>query len=271
MSIDQNNREEENFLFGKNKELPFVVPKGYFYSLTAIIINKIEALEELGEFETLKSLDKKNVFTIPENYFGSAEDTVADENELAAFSVLNSIAKPVLKPLSAQFTEELNASVIRKAEIADEIKEYKTLYAIDKQNSFAVAPGYFDSVADEVKERIYSGNEGKFSIFTIILQTILKPRVAIAYSFAILIIAGSVWYYNRETTYTMIQGGSGDCKTLACLEKNELLNEKNIRDFDEDNLYEMVDVEQLDKQISEKETSDSVNLNKNSLPDSTHK
>jgi hypothetical protein len=69
----------------------------------------------------------------------------------------------------------------------------------------------------------------------------------------------------------MIQGGSGDCKTLACLEKNELLNEKNIRDFDEDNLYEMVDVEQLDKQISEKETSDSVNLNKNSLPDSTHK
>lgn len=267
MSLDQNNIEEENFLFGKNKELPFIVPQGYFDSFATILINRIEAMEELNEFETLKSLDKKTAFSVPENYFNAIENGLEQENELAAFSVLNSIPKPQFKPLSAQYVDELNASVIRKAEIADEIKEYKTLYAIDKQNNFAVVPGYFDSIADEVKERIHSTATEQVSIFGRILQTIFKPKIAFAYSVVILLIAGSAWYFNRDT-HTMIQGSSGDCKTLACLEKNELINEKNVRDFDEDNLYEMVDVEQLDKQISgtTDKTSDSVNKK-----DSTHK
>lgn len=267
MSQDQNNIGEENFLFGKNKELPFVVPEGYFDLFTIKLINKIEALEELGEFATLSSIDKKVAFSIPENYFNSIENSLEEENELAAFSVLNSIPKPVLKPLSVQYIDELNACIIRKAEIADELKEYQTLYAIDKQNNFTVAPSYFDSVADDVKERIYANNDEKVSVFERILQTIFKPKVAFAYSIAILLIAGSAWYFNHDSQ-TMIQGTSVDCKTLACLEKNELLNEKNVRDFDEDNLYEMVDVDQLNKQISGKTASDSVNVNK---IDSTHK
>ena len=267
MSLDQNNIEEENFLFGKNKELPFIVPQGYFDSFAAILINRIEAMEELTEFEILKSLDKKTAFSVPENYFNSIDNNLEQENELAAFSVLNSIPKPVLKPLSAQYTDELNISMMRKAEIADEIKEYKTLYAIDKQNSFTVAPGYFDSIADDVKERIHSTATENVSLFARILQIIFKPKIAFAYSIVILLISGSVWYFNRDT-HTMIQGSSGDCKTLACLEKNELINEKNVRDFDEDNLYEMVDVELLDKQISGKTVKTSNNLNKK---DSTHK
>jgi len=51
--------------------------------------------------------------------------------------------------------------------------------------------------------------------------------------------------------------------TLACLEKNEILNEKNIQDFDDESLYEMVDEALLDEQLSEDETSeDSLNTNK---------
>jgi hypothetical protein len=267
MSLDQNSIEEENFLFGKNKELPFVVPGGYFESFAAILINKIEALEELREFATLSNIDKKTVFSVPENYFNSIENILEKESELEEFSVLNSISKQVLKPLSTQYTDELKASIIRKAKIADELKEYKTLYAIDKQNNFTVAPGYFDSVADDVKERVYANNDQKTSIFERILEIILKPKIAFAYSIAILLIAGSAWYFNRNT-HTMIEGSSGDCKTLACLEKNELLKEKNIRDFDEDNLYEMVDVEQLDKQLTGKTVSDSLKVNKDST---THK
>jgi hypothetical protein len=74
MSLDQNNIEEENFLFGKNKELPFIVPQGYFDSFTATLINKVEALEELGEFAMLLSIDKKVAFSVPENYFSSVEN-----------------------------------------------------------------------------------------------------------------------------------------------------------------------------------------------------
>jgi hypothetical protein len=257
MSVNYNNHsEEENFLFGKNKELPFIVPNGYFDSLTAIIINKIEALKELAEFETLSGIDKKTAFSVPENYFNSVENVVETENELTAFSVLNSISKPEFKPLSNVYSDELKASIIKKSEIVDELKQYQTLYAIDKKNNFAVAPEYFDAVADAVKERLYA-TSNKVSVFARILSSILKPKIAIAYSIAILLIAGGVWYFNRDS-YTMVKGTSVDCKTLACLEKNEILNEKNIPNFDDENLLDMVDVEQLDKQISD---TDSVTVN----------
>ncbi|MGZ4034230.1 MAG: hypothetical protein ACXVPU_16505 [Bacteroidia bacterium] len=266
-----NNSEEDNFLFGKNKELPFIVPQGYFDLFASQLINKIEALEELSEFETLASINKQTAFAVPENYFNGIENLLQDKNELAEFATLNKITKPVFKSLSADYANELNTDIIRKIEIADELKEYETLYAIDKQNIFTVATGYFDSIADDVKEKIYSDSHQKESIFERILKSVLKPKMAFAYSFVIILVTGSILYYKHNDHSETITQPSGDCKTLACLEKNEILNEKNVHQFDDDNLYEMVDVDQLDKQISGKIESDSVKVNKNDHIDSIGK
>jgi hypothetical protein len=44
---------------------------------------------------------------------------------------------------------------------------------------------------------------------------------------------------------------SGDCKTLACLERNEILNNtKEITNFDEDQLMDLVDVNSLNQQLN---------------------
>ena len=63
----------------------------------------------------------------------------------------------------------------------------------------------------------------------------------------------------------------GDCKTLACLERQEILNNnKVISNFDEDQLMDLVDVKSLDKQLnSKKDTPKSATdkLNMDSVSD----
>ena len=61
---------------------------------------------------------------------------------------------------------------------------------------------------------------------------------------------------------------TNDCKTLACLERNEILNNnKVITNFDEDQLMDLVDVNTLNQQLNskkEKISSDS-KLNMDSI------
>jgi hypothetical protein len=103
---------------------------------------------------------------------------------------------------------------------------------------------------DEVKEKIHTANQPIPTIFQTIFEQLslllFKPKMAFALSFVLVIGFTAIWYLNKNDS--PIQ--TGDCKTLACLEKNELLNENNIRDFDDENLYDMVDEEMLDKQMS---------------------
>ena len=127
------------------------------------------------------------------------------------------------------------------------------LYAIN-------APGT-DFKPAEVKEKIHAANRHVPDFIDQIIRILFKPKMAFAFSFVLIIGFSAVWYIYKSNP--IIQ--SGDCKTLACLEKNELLNDNNIRDFDDENLYDMVDVDVLDKNMSEKETAtDSLNKKKKS-------
>ncbi len=248
MSNNYNNPfEDENFLFLPNKKNSFALPDGYFDSLADRIIHKVEIESELQHFSVLSKIGKTNLFTTPKNYFEATTNKLELESELSEFELLSKIAKPNLKPISGEYFEGVAQNVILKQEIVEETKGFNTLSAIEKENNFVVHPEYFDSLADTIKEKIHSTNRAKVSVFESIFATIFKPRVAFAYSLIIAISVSMIWYFNKPETITK----NGDCKTLACLEKNEILNEQTARDFDEDNLYEMVDIDVLDKQLSE--------------------
>jgi hypothetical protein len=246
--------QQENFLFGKDKKNPFVVPEGYFNSLSARLLNRIEVEEELAEFRKLASLKKPLTLSIPQNYFISLANILEYKYELSAYTELNKVAKPVLKPLLADYFNALDKKVLAQIELAEELKEFSVLSSIEKKNSFKVATEYFDTTTNEVKEKIHSSNERTPNILEQIISIIFKPKMAFALSFIVIIGFTFFWYLNKSNQTAT---PSGDCKTLACLEKNELLNENNIRDFDDENLYEMVDEEILDKQI----TKDSLKTN----------
>ena len=244
-NIDNLGLGEENFLFGKNKEVSFTMPPRYFDSLSDRIINKIEAAEEVSEFSILSILNKQSAFDVPANYFSKAENEIEYKTELSELGELSKIDKPVLNSLQAEYFDSLKVKVSRKVELQDELKEYSTLYAMDKQLNFEVSVDYFDNVANQIKEKIHSTSQPKLSIINRILFVLLKPKFSFAFGVVVIVGISSVIYFDQPSTVI----DSGDCKTLACLEKREMLNEHTIREMDDDNLYEMVDVDKLDMQL----------------------
>lgn len=252
---------EENVLPGYGKQNPFAVPEGYFDTLSARIMAKIEYADELEGFAMLAQLKKPQPFKAPEGYFGKVDNALEYREELSEFELLSKIGKPVLKEIDAAYFNAMEAKVQQQMEIAEELNQYETLASLEKQNNFAVNAGYFDTIADRVKER-YHAESSQSSVLQRIFAHISKPRIAFAYSFILLISAGLIYYKTRPQSPVMPE--DTDCHTLACLEKREMLNEKTVNEMNDDNLYEMVDVDALSKQLSSDSTTvaDSMQVNK---------
>lgn len=242
--------QEENFLSGQDKKNSFALPENYFNSFYARLLYRIENENELAEFKILAGAKRQLKFTVPKNYFSSLTGIIEYKYELSLFPELIKVAKPVLKPLSAEYFEAMEKKVMEQIELTSELKEFSVLSSIEKKNNFQLVPDYFENSTDEVKERIHAVNRYVPNIFDQLFSLLFKPQMAFALSFVFIIGFTAVWYFNRNESPLL----KSDCKTLACLEKNELLNENNIRDFDDENLYDMVDLEMLDEQLSEKET-----------------
>ncbi|MDO9185216.1 MAG: hypothetical protein Q7W13_04320 [Bacteroidia bacterium] len=250
MENDNDKFQEENFLSRKDKKNSYVLPEGYFNSFSTRLLNRMECEQELAEFKILSSVNRKLKFAVPQNYFSSLTGILEYKYETSVFPELSKIAKPALKPLPADYFEAMDKKLMEKIELTSELKEFSVLSSIEKKNNFRLVPDYFENSTDEVKEKIHAANQSIPNVFQTIFEqlfaTLFRPKMAFALSFILIVGCTAVWYFNRKDSSLE----TGACKTLACLEKNELLNENNIRDFDDENLYEMVDMEMLDKQIS---------------------
>ncbi len=251
MENNYDNLSEENFLFGKDKKNAFALPEGYFDTFSTRMLNRIEYEQEMAGFQTLAATNRQLKFAVPQNYFTSLAAILECKYELSLFPELNKLAKPALKPLPADYFETMATKVMDKIELESELKEFSVLSSIEKKNNFQLVPDYFENSASEVKEKIHAAKHRAPDFIDQIISLLFKPKTAFAFSFVLIIGLTAVWYLKKTSPVIL----SGDCKTLACLEKNELLNDNNIRDFDDENLYDMVDVEDLDKNMSEKEAA----------------
>lgn len=251
------NFQEENFLSQWDKKNSFALPKGYFDSLSNRILNRIEHEQELAAYKRL-SENRKSTFKVPQNYFETLANTLEYKYELSTYPELANTKKPVLKALPENYFENLEKKVLDKLELESELKAFSVLSSIPKKNTFKVAPAYFESKTDDVKEKIHSSKQ-ESGVVRQLVVALFRPQMAVAASLVLIVGISAIWYFNRKDSTVL----NGDCMTLACLEKNEILNEKNIQDFDDESLYEMIDETVLDQQLSEDETSeDSLNANK---------
>lgn len=214
METTNDNFSEENFLPGIGKKNSFVLPDAYFNNLSARVTERIKFEKELEEYKTLSQINRQLKFSVPPNYFENLTNILELKFELTQYSTLEKLPKNNLSEPAVDYFETLQNNILNKI--------------ITKHNS-----------SDPPKGILKQLN-----------AAIFNPKMAMAASMALIIGLAAFWYVNKPAS--TIQ--SGDCKTLACLEKHELLNEKNINDFDDENLYEMVDVEELDKNVSENET-----------------
>jgi hypothetical protein len=241
---DDNLPEDPDFSFNKGEERPFGLPSDYFSSFEEKLKNKIEAENELSDFPVLSSIQKNPVFEVPGNYFSEAEKSLEYKTELAAYPVLESLSKPAFAALEEAYQTHLSESLSYKINLLDELKPYATLYGLDKINTFAVADTYFETVAERVKERIHSLNAERVSVWDKVWNAVFGGRTA--WAFGLVFIIGLAFYFNQKAE---LIPASSDCKTLACLERGEILNNKAITNFDEEQLMELVDVNSLGKQL----------------------
>lgn len=238
-----NNYDDECFLSNIDKKQPFLLPNNYFNNVTDQLINKLACEEELTDYKTLSNINKENNFRIPKNYFEKLKNKLEYKYEIANFQQLDKLPKNGLNKPSNSYFNQLEDNIKHKLELHNELQEFQLLNSLEKKNPFHVDIEYFEKrhQTEETKTK----NKG--------ILILLQPKLAIAASILLIMGAIAFWKLNNNSE-TIIQ--PSDCKTLACLEKNELLNEKNIDDFNDENLYEMVDVEELDKTII---TEDSIN------------
>ena len=254
MENNYDNLSEEIFLPGIGKENPFVHPEGYFDSFSARMLNRIEFEQELEEYKTLAGIDRQLKFAVPINYFQSLENILEYKYELSLYPELNKISKKSIKNLPHDYFETLDKKIMNRLELSSELNEFRVLSSLEKKNNFSVVPDYFDNNVSRAEEKYQAANRPVISIFKQIQVTLLQPKMAYAAGLALLISLSAIWYFKKNDSPLQT---TSDCKTLACVEKRELLNEKTIGDFDDESLYDMVDVDQLDKNVSEDDNSSS--------------
>jgi len=247
-----NFEHEPDFSFNNNRENGFGLPSNYFESLEEKIKFKLELEQELAEFPVLKSISKESVFKIPNNYFNSNNQSLSYRVELAEFTTLNNLKKPIPEVLSAEYTVSLGNTINNKIEILDEITSYPTLFQLNKTNPFFVSENYFDTVAIQVKEKIYTNPNPRLSIIDTILNFIFGNKLALSFG-AITLIIFSVFIYQSSKPLS-----KGNCETLACIEKQDIINNASFLNLDNEQLIELVNVKKLHQQLNKQTlTSDS--------------
>lgn len=243
-----NNHDEENFLSNLDKKQPFLLPNDYFSNLTERLINKLECEDELKDYQLLSKINKEQNFTIPENYFENSKNKIEYKYEISNFKKLHKLPKNNLNEPSSDYFNQLEDNLKHKLELDNELQEFQLLNSLEKKNPFHVDSEYFKNLSEKATKENTKKTKGIIKLF--------QSQLAIAASILLIIGAIVFWKLNNNSS-TIIQ--TSDCKTLACLEKNELLNEKNVEDFNDENLYEMVDIEALDKKLgTEDNTNDTI-------------
>lgn len=236
MSEEDKNKDGQEF-FGDEKNKGFLgVPENYFESFSSRLFKKIEAEDELKEYPLLSSVGRNNPFAIPADYFELRE-------ELLQYPFLREL-KVMNFTVPENYFEGVTGRIMHAVEVSEELKEFAVLSSLEKQDVFAVPEKYFEELEIRTEKK-----EAK--IISLFARTRTTYKAAMAAAVALIISLG-ILLYNKNTGDTVQP--TGDCNTIACLSKKEILNSNYMQSVSEENIIEMIDVQAL---------SDSLSLKKN--------
>lgn len=219
-----------------NKPDKFGVPEGYFNKSAASIVNKIEWEEEHKTYPLLLKYRKSNGFSLPENYFSSSGSRL----ELLDYEKLLSIPRENRFSVPEGYFElsELELlGTIGKVNV-DEIVHSK-LSGIKQQNNFSTDETYFTANEEKLKTLLKKQQSTR-------VIDLFRKNFAYAAA-AVVVITFGIWSYN----VFLKEQQEFDCGTIACADRLDLVNGLNFESLDNDELYEMVDVKELEKKLKE--------------------
>lgn len=220
----------------------FGMPKGYFQNSATSIINKIEWMEEHKVFPVLGELKKESGFVVPQNYFNQNETKL----ELLEFSKLFSLNKTNAFKVPNNYFEELEITQFSNLLVdnKNELQAFENLNAITKQNNFKVSNTYFKTTEEKITAILLNTKKGTKVI------NLFSSKVWYAAA-ALLAVALGFWTYSHY--YKIVE--TGDCGTLACVDKVDLVKAKNLEILDNEQLYELVDTKKLEEKLENKKSN----------------
>lgn len=128
--------------------------------------------------------------------------------------------------------------ILKKIELESELEEFKVLSSIQKINSFDVPAGYFDASLEYLNNlRISLANKKTF--FTRLQEILFNPKFSFSY-ILIFLVGLSFYYYFSEN-----KKEQNTCETLACIDKDEILNYALDLNIDQHQIEEWVSVDSL--------------------------
>ena len=191
---DYNINDEPKLPLDNNDQSSFGLPLDYFSLFEDKLRKKMDLEDELGNYPSLSAIKKNNAFSVPLNYFQESLNTIEIKSELVEFTKLQSINPLIQTNLEEDYLTQLKSSINYKIELVEELKEYKNLYAVNKENSFFVADSYFENLSDSVKEKIHSKQLDRESVLSKILELVFGKRMAFAFGLIAIFTLGIYFY-----------------------------------------------------------------------------
>lgn len=233
--MEDTNKNNQDFKGEGN----FGLPEDYFEKSAQSIFNKIEWEEEHKAYPQLLNVRGSNGFLVPENYFLNSESKL----ELIEFPNLKELVgrSGFSTPENYFETKEFETFEKLKTEEQGELSSFQNLSSLPKQNSFSVPQAYFVSGETNIKGLLENNSGTKvISLF----------RRSVAYSIAaMLLVVISLWVYNYYFKPVEVK----DCGTMACVDRMDLVKTKNLEVLDNDELYELVNPAELEKNLGSEE------------------
>jgi len=173
-------------------------------------------------------------FGVPGGYFGRSAASIRNriewEGEHADFPVLLQSRKGDVFDVPAGYFAG-NAARLENI-------PYPQLVSAGMKSGFVVPDNYF---ADKSRLLKKSGNKK-----SAIIISLFRSRFAVAA--ALVAVLAGAWIYQ-----VYFRNAGNECKGIACVDRYDVARSKSIEMFDNDELYEMVDPQKLEKNLRGKE------------------
>ncbi|MEI6022007.1 MAG: hypothetical protein WCR21_12840, partial [Bacteroidota bacterium] len=186
-------------------------------------------------YSILKDLKKENAFVTPDLFFQKSELQL----ELIAYEKLRGLPKHGVFGLPEKYFANGSSNLYENIAITGKDEtQYKALNSIPKSQEFDIPHGYFEKNKESMLNSLGEKKRAK-----IVHLSFGQAAMAAA---AVLLITLGFWFYPNNKSVV----SPDNCGTLACIEKRELLQSKQIENLDDDELFELVNPAKLEQKLN---------------------
>lgn len=196
-----------------------------------------------NENENKKGNEGADNFSVPENYFKESASAIFNkvewQEEHRLFPSL--VALKQKRGLGNGFSVPQN--YFSQKENGIERLQHPILGMLNKDTCFSVPENYFEKKQTQLISLI-----GKTKQTRVI--SLFKKRSYLAVA-ALFVISLGFWIYTSYAPSTAVE----DCGTLACIEKEDLVKSINLENFENEDLYELLNTSDLEMEEEQKPNS----------------